>query len=219
MLKFKDRDKILFVGDSVTDAGRGQPVGEGLWAGVGNGYVRAIDTMLNVYYPELLLHIVNMGNSGNNTRDLLSRWQRDVLDKKPDYAVLSIGFNDVWRQFDTPTIPEQAVPLDEYRENLKKLVTLTVPNVRELIMMTPYYLEPNKTDMMRAEMDRYRAAFREVSDEYGLLCIDLQDEFDEYLKFRHSSYIMWDRVHPGWIGSQIIARAFLRAAGFDRGLV
>ena len=70
MLKFHDGDKILFTGDSVTDSGRGRPVGEGLWEGVGNGYVRSIDTMLNVCYPELLLHICNTGTSGNTSRDL-----------------------------------------------------------------------------------------------------------------------------------------------------
>ena len=219
MLKFQNRDKILFIGDSVTDAGRGKPLGEGLWAGVGNGYVRAIDTMLNVYYPELLLHILNMGNGGNTTRDLLARWQNDVLDQKPDYVVLCIGFNDVWRQFDTPTIPGQAVPLDEYRANIDKMISLTKDSVKEMILMTPYYMEPNREDAMRAEMDRYTAACKEAAAAAQLVCIDLQAEFDAYLKYRHSSYIMWDRIHPGWIGSQIIARAFLRTVGFDRPLV
>lgn len=40
--------KIVFAGDSVTDAGRKRPVGEGLWEGTGNGYVRLIDSYLAV---------------------------------------------------------------------------------------------------------------------------------------------------------------------------
>ena len=41
---FTSGDRIVFTGDSVTDAGRGRPVGEGLWQGVGDGYVRTIDS-------------------------------------------------------------------------------------------------------------------------------------------------------------------------------
>lgn len=46
--------------------------------------------------------------------------------------------------------------------------------------------------------------------------VNLQRAFDDYLVYRHSSYIAWDRVHPGPIGSTIIAREFLKAVGIDR---
>ena len=41
---FKNGQKIVFAGDSVTDDGRARPVGEGLWDALGNGYVKLIDT-------------------------------------------------------------------------------------------------------------------------------------------------------------------------------
>ncbi len=219
MLKFHDGDKILFTGDSVTDSGRGRPIGEGLWEGVGNGYVRSIDTMLNVCYPELLLHVCNTGTSGNTSRDLRERWQTEVLDLEPDYLVMCIGFNDVWRQFDSPACRNQHVQPEEYRENLVQMIDSALPKVKELILMTPYYMEPCREDRMRARMDEYRAIMQEVAKERGLCCIDLQKEFDDYLQYRHSSYITWDRVHPGWIGSLIITRAFLRMVGFDRQVI
>ena len=219
MLKFHDGDKILFTGDSVTDSGRGRPVGEGLWEGVGNGYVRSVDTILNVCYPELLLHICNTGTSGNTSRDLAERWQAEVLDLAPDYLVMCIGFNDVWRQFDSPACRNQQVPPEEYRENLIRMIDSAKPKVKEMILMTPYYMEPCREDRMRARMDEYRAIMLAVAEEKGVCCIDLQKEFDDYLQYRHSSYLTWDRIHPGWIGSLIIARAFLRAVGFDRAVV
>ena len=43
-------DKIVFTGDSVTDAGRARPIGEAY--GLGDGYVRTIENFLNVFYPE-----------------------------------------------------------------------------------------------------------------------------------------------------------------------
>ena len=218
MLKFENGDRILFMGDSVTDAGSKRPVGEGLWEGVGNGYVRCVDTLLNVCYPEQLFHVVNMGVSGNTTVDLLARWQTDVLDLQPDWVVLCIGFNDVWRWFDEPSLPGH-VTEEQYRANLKKMVDDTLPKVKGMVLMTPYYIETNTADAMRAKMDVYSGIMKEVAAEYGLPCIDLQEEFCNYLQHRHSSYVMWDRVHPGWVGSMLIARRFLKAVGFDRPLM
>ncbi|MBQ3637177.1 MAG: GDSL family lipase, partial [Clostridia bacterium] len=55
-------DRIVFTGDSTTDAGRARPVGEGLHAGVGDGYVRQIENFLNVLYPDWSLWISNTGS-------------------------------------------------------------------------------------------------------------------------------------------------------------
>ena len=74
IMLFENGDHIVFTGDSTTDNGRGRPVGEGLWDGVGSGYVRVIENILNVVYPERLYWISNTGVSGNTTRDLHDRW-------------------------------------------------------------------------------------------------------------------------------------------------
>lgn len=63
---FKDGDKIVFAGDSVTDAGRKRPVGEVLREGVGNGYVRLIDSFLATEFT--VLRIINMEASCNASK-------------------------------------------------------------------------------------------------------------------------------------------------------
>lgn len=211
-MKIESGEKLLFIGDSVTDDGRKRPVGEGLWGGVGNGYVKLVDSYLAVDYPERLIHVVNMGCSGNTTRDLLARWDTDVTALKPDWVVLCIGFNDVWRQFDTPAIKSDGVGLDEYERNLNAIADRITAKT---IWMTPYYLEPNKSDAMRKRMDEYGAVMKEVAAERNISCIDLQAEFEHILKYRYPAFITWDRVHPGAYGSVIIARAFLRAIDFE----
>ena len=85
-----------------------------------------------------------------------------------------------------------------------------------VILMTPYYIEPNREDWMRKSMDRYGAAVKKIAERHGLMCIDLQKPFDEFLKYRYSASVVWDRVHPNNIGSMLIAREFLKAVGFDR---
>ena len=71
---FEPYDRIVFAGDSVTDMGSDQPVGEGLFDSLGNGYVRAVENLLSAFYPELPLRITNAGTAGNNSRDLLARF-------------------------------------------------------------------------------------------------------------------------------------------------
>src|SRR4051812_26396774 len=97
---FSKHDKIVMIGDSITDCERKRPVGEGKNDALGKGYVSLVHAMLHARYPELALRVVNMGIGGNTTRDLKQRWETDVLDLKPDWISIMIGINDVWRQFD-----------------------------------------------------------------------------------------------------------------------
>lgn len=54
---FEPMDRIVFAGDSVTDMGSAQPVGEGLFDNVGQSYVRIIENMLSTWYPEVYLRV------------------------------------------------------------------------------------------------------------------------------------------------------------------
>ncbi len=214
-LKLKDGERIVFTGDSVTDDGRKRPIGEGLWEGVGKGYVRQIDNFLNVFYPELKIHVINTGISGNTSKDLLNRFDEDVMKLNPDTVVIMIGINDVWRQFDEPQLNYEFVLEDEYAQNLSKMVAKVKSENKRVILMTPYFMETNKLDEMRAKTDAYAKTVKEIAEAEGVQCIDIQSAFDKYLKFRHPSYISWDRVHPNNIGSMIIANEFLKAIDFD----
>ena len=81
--------------------------------------------------------------------------------------------------------------------------------------MTPYYMEPNPADPMRARMDVYGAVCKKLAEKHGCRLVDLQAMFDQYFKYRHSTYIAWDRIHPNQVGATIIARAFLKECGFE----
>lgn len=207
--------KLVMIGDSVTDCDRTKPVGEGPFGALGNGYVDDVAALLEVAYPELKIRVVNMGTSGNTVRDLKNRWQTDLLDLKPDWVSIMIGINDVWRQYDTPRITEWQVQLDEYAETLEELVKTTLPKVKGLVLMTPYYIETNKEDAMRATMDKYGKVVKELAEKYNTVFVDTQAVFEKVLQHCHSANIAWDRVHPNHTGHLAIARAFLDAIGFE----
>lgn len=210
-MKIGNGHKLLFIGDSITDCGRGQPFGTG--NGLGNGYVSLVNSLLAAVYPERRILVMNTGTSGHTVRDLAARWKRDVIDLKPDWLAIMIGINDVWRQFDCPLETGMHVLPGEYERTLRELAGSV--KVKGLVMMSPYYIEDNRGDDMRRRMDQYGAIVRKVAKEKKAVFVDTQAAFDSVLKHLPSEMFAWDRVHPGTPGHMIIARAFLDGVGFE----
>lgn len=213
-LKIQPHSKLLMIGDSITDCQRARPVGEGLFDALGKGYVSLIDATLTAAMPEQRIRVINMGTSGNTVRDLKARWQTDVLDLQPDWLSIMIGINDVWRQFDSPMQTEQHVSLTEYGDTLEALVAQTRPQVKGLILMTPYIIEPNRADAMRSMMDNYGTIVEQAAQRHNAIFIDTQAAFDTVLLQLHPMSLAWDRIHPNTTGHMVLARAFLSAIGF-----
>lgn len=118
-LPFEKGSHVLFIGDSITDAGRltDKPP-------YGGGYVSLIQALVTAEAPELGLRWSNRGISGNTVRDLAGRWQADVLDERPDWLCVKIGINDCWRGVEGKT--EEAVPVGEFQETLAALLDRAV---------------------------------------------------------------------------------------------
>ena len=212
---FENGDRIVFAGDSITDMGSTNPVGEGLGDSLGNGYVRAIESLLAAFYPECDFRITNSGISGNTSRDLLNRFDRDVVDLKPDWVSICIGINDVWRQFDMPAMLDAAVLPCEYEANMEEMILKVKDNVKGIFIITPYYIEANREDFMRKRMDEYSAICKRLAEKHSLYFVDFQTMFENFCKIQHSSKIAWDRVHPNRMGAMLQAKEFLKVAGFD----
>ena len=213
---FENMDRIVFAGDSVTDMGSICPIGEDPFGtGLGNGYVREINNMLAVWYPEKILRVTNCGISGNTSRDLLNRWERDVVNLHPQWVSICIGINDVWRQFDTPAMKDYAVSTEDYEANLRKMIEAAKAVAKGVIITTPYYMEPNKADFMRARMQDYVDICERLASEYGCIFVNFQEMYDKFFAYKHSSLIAWDRVHPNLIGATLMAKEWLSKVGFD----
>ena len=212
---FENYDRIVFAGDSVTDMGSTNPVGEGLFDNVGRGYVRVLESMLAAYYPEVFLRVTNSGISGNTSWDLLERFDRDVVNLHPDWVSICIGINDVWRQFDSPAITDSHVLPDEYEKNVEEMIGRINGKVKGIFILSPYIIEPNRQDMMRSRMDEYVEISRKLAEKYHCIFVNFQKMYEDYCKIRHSSYIAWDRIHPNQIGATLMAKEFLSKCGFD----
>jgi len=206
--------KLLFVGDSITDAGRAQPAGEGLFGALGTGYVNQVDSLLQAVHPERRIRVVNQGTSGNTVVDLRDRWDRDVAGHSPQWLSVMIGINDVWRQFDAPLRPESHVLPKDYQAVYSELLARTRPGLEGLVLMTPFVIESNRSDAMRARMDEYGQIVFDLAKQHDAILVDTQAAFDAALAHHHATFYAWDRIHPTPVGTMVIARAFLNAIGF-----
>ncbi len=207
-LVFQPGQRLLFIGDSITDAGRRKEA-----APYGSGYVHLARAFLVARYPELGLDIVNQGIGGNTIRDLDGRWEEDVVRMQPDWLSIKIGINDVWRQVQGR--PEHAVLLDEYAATYERLLRRTREATRaRLVLMEPYIIESNRADPFRAIIDRYLPVVHRLARDFDAILIPTQAAFDEALRGQPAAYWASDRVHPNAPGHAVIARAWLRGVGY-----
>ena len=209
-MQLNSRDSLLFIGDSITDCGRARPYGER--AGLGDGYVNLVNSLVATCHPETPLRILNTGIGGNRVTDLAKRWTEDVLNLKPDWLSVMIGINDVWRQFDNP-LDSAPVTIDQFETVYRELLKKTRPQLKGLVLMTPFYLETHQADPMRAQMDQYGKVVQRLAQEFDAIYVDIQAAFDDYMAHRPTQTLCSDRVHPNQTGHLIIARAFFNAIG------
>jgi len=206
---FQSFQRIMFVGDSITDADRTGAAGP-----YGNGYVNLLRNSFLARYPELNLTFINLGVGGDTVRNLDARWERDVISQFMDWLVVCIRINDVWRHFAYDHT--QAVPVDEYLNTLRRLLqrARSARNAH-LILMTPYMIEPgNSGNLMRRLMDVYGQSLAGLAKEFGAVLVDTQAAFDAVLKSTTPAFWSNDQIHVGPPGHMVIAQAFMRAVGF-----
>lgn len=208
-MRLKTGQKIVMVGDSITDAGR-----RDIDPPYGAGYVSLVRSIATALYPELDLTWENRGIGGDTVRNLADRWVSDVLDERPDVLTVMIGINDVWRRFGDN--PLEAVPADEYQSTLVTLLRATRERgAPDLYVGSPYMIEADTSDLMRSAMDLYGLLAREVAEEVGAVFVDVQATFDRVLEHSESSDWADDKVHPNGPGHAVIALEFLRAFGVE----
>ena len=86
--------KILFQGDSITDAGRSREND----VEIGVGYPLLVKASLG-FESHGKYEFFNRGISGNRIVDVYARIKSDIINIKPDVMSLLIGVNDVWHEF------------------------------------------------------------------------------------------------------------------------
>lgn len=193
--------KILFQGDSITDAGRNREDSHHL----GGGYPQYAAQNIQEMYPDIPFEFINLGIGGNQTKDLVARLDSDFVQIQPDIVSIMIGINDVWHHADD----RSWIPNDVFEQRYRTVLqTIKDKTNAKILMIEPYLIPVEHMLFMREDLnpkiDIIRKLAREYADAYlptdGLLASAFIG--DEPTRFAA------DGVHPTQDGAAFIGALY-----------
>lgn len=199
------RQKIVFIGDSITEWGRFEDP-----EGMGDNYVRLIRDQLATQHHETP-EIINKGIGGNRITDLKERFDQDVIQLNPDLVSISIGVNDVWRQLDSEDL-DQVTP-ERYESIYHELLQAVQSQTKaKIVLMEPTIIEEDVLAEGNQRMKAYVEIVRQLSATYDATLVKTYEAFIDYLHKGTNLPLTTDGVHMTSTGNQLMAQTWLRDA-------
>ena len=154
--------------------------------------------------------IIGSGISGNNTREALARFDRDVAFFQPSLVIVTLGGNDC-----NPN-REKHVPEAEYRTNLEKIAA-RIKELGAIPVFQTYY----KMDLEAMEPERARnfvrnmEIVRELAAKHHWNFVDQYAVFDRLDPVVHRYKLMINAMHTNEEGNLLIGIELLRHFDVD----
>jgi lysophospholipase L1-like esterase len=195
-------ERIVFLGDSITQAG----------AGAG-GYVTLVKESLAKKYADRGIEVIGAGISGNRVPDLEARLDRDVLEKKPTLVVIYIGINDVWH-----SLQNRGTSKADFEKGLRQIIKRIQGAGARVILCTPSVIgeKQDGANSLDPMLDEYSQISRTVAGETHSRLLDLRRQFIAHLKANNKENVdkkvlTDDGVHLNSAGNRFVADRMLEA--------
>jgi lysophospholipase L1-like esterase len=199
-LLVKSGQKIVFMGDSITEIGWGQQ----------GGWVRLVVAGMGSMGANITP--IPSGVPGQTSREMVARVKPDVLDKKPDWLVLSCGVNDVWHG------PEPSgVNLDHYKQNITSIVDQALAAGIKVMIMTSTGIGEDLPNGNNVALIQYNDFLKQLAKDRNLPVADENAVFRAAITAAHApagtNVVTIDGVHPIVPGHLLMARTLMAAFG------
>ncbi|MHB9134617.1 MAG: SGNH/GDSL hydrolase family protein [Armatimonadota bacterium] len=197
--------RVIFQGDSITDAGRSREDDTQL----GFGYANFVSAWLSARYPSRSLTFLNRGISGNRVYDLETRWTDDCIALQPDWVSILIGINDTWRHYDSG-VPS---PVADFEASYRRMLDRLKAETHAQIMLLEPFVLPTPADRVgwREDLDPRIDSIRRIARDYGTLYVPLDGLFAAASTRRTPAFWASDGVHPTQSGHALITQAWINA--------
>jgi len=197
------KKKVIFFGDSITEAG----VKPG-------GYISKIADMAAKENKADQFDFIGSGIGGNKVYDLYLRLEDDVLSKNPDVIVIYIGVNDVWHKQSHGT----GTDYDKFEKFYTALIKKIQAKGCRIILATPAVVG-ERTDFsneLDGDLNKYSSLIRSLAERNKLPLVDLRKSFLDYNKSnnpenKESGILTTDRVHLNDKGNELVATEMWKA--------
>lgn len=149
-MQILDGQLVAFLGDSITQhllavsdwmetqtdglpaVGTGIPVDRH----ENRGWTTMLANRIHLAYPERRIHYLNAGIGGHSSRQMLTRFDADILAHHPQWLLISAGVVEVRRAYQ-PDRAQDRVPLDEYVANLTTIITRALNANIQILLLEP----------------------------------------------------------------------------------
>ena len=197
--RYDKKKKVLFFGDSITQAGAGP-----------GGYIRLIDTLMQKEGLADKYETIGAGIGGNKVYDLYLRMEQDVLQKSPDIVIVYIGVNDVWHKATSGT----GTDYDKFGKFYEALVAKIQAGGAKVILCTPAAIgeRHDNSNQQDGDLNQYSNWIRGFAAKQHLPLVDLRNMFHDYSlknnpENKEKGILTTDRVHLNPAGQQLVAEA------------
>ena len=209
---FKEGDRVAFVGNSITDGGH---------------YHSYIWLYYMTHFPRMRLWMANCGVGGDTAKEILARFDDDVLEKNPTVLTFTFGMNDTgyyeYNSADSARFAHQKLQEAKERFALCEEKLRGLKGVRTVMIGTSPYdqtstfnddIYARKNDNMQRVVALQKEAARRNNWEFldfnaPMVALNMkQQETDPAFTLIGS-----DRVHPDNDGHMAMAYLFLEAQG------
>ena len=198
--------KILFQGDSITDAGRDRDNPHNL----GQGYPKYAAEMIQARHPDTEFEFIDLGISGNKVEDLRNRWQADCIDIQPDVVSILIGVNDTWHHAGA----QDWIPNETFEADYRAILTdIKEKTKAKIIILEQFLLPTGEKDWFRADLDPKIQVVRKLAREFADVYIPTDGIFAAACIGTKPETWAADAVHPSEVGAKLIAEKY--ADAFD----
>ena len=196
--------RILFQGDSITDAGRDKRN----YHHLGMGYPKFTAPLIEAAYPDVEFEFINFGISGNRTGQLFDRLTQDCISFQPDIVSFLIGINDVWHRYAFEMVPTTD---EQIALNYKCILERIKKETNAKILMLQPFTEGEDQAHMRVDVERVKIIVDSLAEQYANTYIKLDDLMHADENYGNEHYFTKDGVHPNPNGAAFIAKHYLEA--------
>jgi acyl-CoA thioesterase I len=172
------------------------------------GWTAMLADCIRLAYPERRIRYINAGIGGHNSRQMLDRFETDILAHQPQWLLLSAGVVEVRRVYQANR-EQDRVPIDEYVANLTAMTTKALNSNIQVILLEPTpHLRPVTDGPPEVTLEdvndltrQYAQAMTQVSQNMGVGFVPL---FETFLEMGHrltsEASLYADEVHLGPMG-------------------
>ncbi|NLD26541.1 MAG: GDSL family lipase [Acholeplasmataceae bacterium] len=208
MICLEKNDKILFNGDSITDASRDRNDEYSL-----AGYSTIISENIGLLRPDLNIICYNRGVGGDTSKMLLARLENELRAIRPTVFSLLIGVNDTWRRYDSNTITTVA----EFGKNIDSILTIVERYTKKIIIIEPFIIMNVDPDKLKFydDLNPKIIRLRQIAQQYQVEYIPMDGVFSEKCCHSPANLFTFDGVHPTDAGNALLAKEWLNRVYFE----